>query len=110
MLLHQIGYGKVVDINVNYIKELHNYGIRRNDDVLVVGGSNMALLVTMARLIGPYGSITVIDRDPVALADVFTMAEVGQFKAIRPFTHGHPAFDFRNAEQRFVTVPVEIHR
>ena len=92
--------------NINYVKELHKAGIRRNDKVLVVGASNIALIEAMAHLIGPYGSITVLDSDPVALADLFGLAENGQFRANKPFTGGHPAFDFRSQEAR--TVPVNV--
>ena len=108
MLLQQIKRSAeaLEELNINYIKELHRSGIRRNDKVLVVGATNVELIEAMARLVGPYGTITVADSDPVALADIYSLAENGQFRASKPFGGGHPAFDFRNQAER--TVPVNV--
>ena len=108
MLLQQINQRAeaLSESTINDVKALHRAGIRRSDKVLIVGAGNIARIEAMARLVGPYGAITVLDSDPVALADVFGLAENGQFRANKPFTNGHPAFDFRSPTER--TVPVNV--
>jgi len=93
---------------VNYLKQLHRCGIRKNDHVLVVGAADVEMLKKLAELVGQRGKITVIDNDPIAIARVKDMVDASQFKAFKPFTGGHPAFDLRAPSKKHTPVEVTI--
>ena len=86
---------------------LYASGVRRGHKVLVLGVASHELLQALAKLIGPFGQITVMSDDSTGLAAIEKAAADGAFTAVRPFSGGHPAFDFRSAAQRQTPVAVQ---
>ena len=91
---------------ISYSKQLNQVGIRRHHHVLILGGGNQTLLRQTAEIVGPFGSLTVLDDDVNLRQQIQKYAREKLYKARNPYSPLHPALDVRTTNQRTQTVPV----
>lgn len=90
----------------NYVRYVHDSGVRDGSDVLVVGQVCDEALAALAKRVGKRGSITIVDSDPDALAAIDAKAGDATYTAFQAICNMHPAFDMRPISALYQPVPI----
>lgn len=110
ILLRNVAEGGGKNKQTNYATLFYRCGMRRNHHVLVIGGENIELIQTMAKMVGWRGQITVLDNRDWVCQALERHAADGLFSAYKPFIGGHPTFDERAHHSKFVPVRFQAAR
>lgn len=93
----------------NYMRYVHDCGVRKGDNILVVGQVCDAALKALAKCVGNRGSLVVVDSDTEALDAIDTKASSATYTYFQPLHNVDPAVDFRPMSSRDQPVRLQTH-